>query len=300
MSPTTHLLSPPSSDTIPMNKHATIHHNTADVNAPSLYNDKNKLASELDVNRLLQRFASDLRCNDINVFRRAFVNRSYCTRRNENYVDGNTRCPANCLPLQEESNERLEFFGDSILATVVTEYLFRRYPKQNEGFLSNMRTKIVNGAKLAELSKHIGLDEYVIVSAQLEESGGRGNKNVLEDTLEAFIGAIFLDGEHKGYDEAREWIVGMMETLLDFSELVQTNTNYKDKLVKHCQYNLMYSPKFVEVDRREQHQSKNAKRTHTVVVKDNAGNTISSASNTCRKNAEMDAARQALAYYGVN
>lgn len=282
-----------------MKSNTSIHHNTAEVTTPLLYNEKNILANTNDIDQLLHRFANNIQCKDINVYRRAFVNRSYCTRRNENYVDGNKRCPTNCLPLQEESNERLEFFGDSVLATVVAKYLFDRYPKQNEGFLSNMRTKIVNGNKLAELSKHIGLDQYVILSAQLEESGGRANKNVLEDTLEAFIAAIFLDGGDQGFSHAQTWIIGMMESLLDFAELVQTNTNYKDKLVKYCQYNLMYSPKFVEVQQ-EEHKSKNTRRNYTVIVKDNAGNTISSASNTCRKHAEIEAAKQALVYYGVD
>ena len=101
------------------------------------------------------------------------------------------------MPLQENSNERLEFLGDSILNLTVARYVFDRYPDDNEGFLTNMRTKLVNGKMLAFLGEKIGLQNHVVISKQIESNRGRSNKNVLEDAFEALIGAIFLDNEDK-------------------------------------------------------------------------------------------------------
>ena len=143
------------------------------TDAPARYNPKNVMLQPEDLRDLLTRFGVDAPYTDINIYRRAFVNRSYCTKKNENYVNGNVRCPPGCLPLQEESNERLEYLGDAILNKTIAMYIFHRFPKDNEGFLTVMRTKLVNGVQLAKFAKDLGMDRFVIISAQLEESGGR-------------------------------------------------------------------------------------------------------------------------------
>lgn len=263
------------------------------------YNPANILFNDADLTKILNRFGVTDAHNDINVYRRAFVNRSYCTRKNENYVNGNVNCPAGCLPLQEESNERLEYFGDSILNHVIAKYLFDRYPQQNEGFLTIMRTKLVNGTKLAELSKDIGLQKFMIISSQIEENNGRENKNILEDTLEAFIGAIYIDFDDgddiKGSITSRKWIVGMIEEMVDFVDLIRGNINYKDKLVKYCQHAFQYVPQFEEVasgDRKKQNEQ------CKLMVKTNTGMVIAVATERTRKAAESAASRKALQYFG--
>lgn len=260
----------------------------------SPYNPKNVLLEENEMNSLLQRFGVTETLRDINIYRRAFVNKSYCTRRNENYVDGNVDCPSDCLPLQEESNERLEFFGDSILNTITAKYLFDRYPRQNEGFLTLMRTKLVNGTMLANLARKLSISRFMIISAQIESKNGRDSKKILEDTLEALIGAIYLDFGHeneaRGYVTARTWIVGMLETLVDFVELIMTNINYKDKLVKFCHRSFQFLPVFEEVS--------NKNNLIKVAVRDKNGTTIAIATEGTKKLAETTAARKALEYYG--
>ena len=155
----------------------------------SPYNSSNILIEENELNLIIK----DYKINNINTFRRAFVHKSYCTKKNENFINGNLNCPENCLPLQEDSNERLEFLGDSILNIITAKYLFERYPNVNEGFLTTMRTKLVNGTMLANLSKIIGLDKYILLSIQIENNNGRNNKNILEDTFEALIGELFVN-----------------------------------------------------------------------------------------------------------
>ena len=274
------------------------------------YNPKNVLISDKQLVAILSKFSVDKLPKDISIYRKAFLHRSYCTRKNDNFVSGNVQCPANCIPLQEESNERLEFLGDSIMNFVIADYLFERYPDVNEGFLTKMRTRLVNGNMMAHLSKKIGLGDYVIISQQIESSDGRNNKNILEDVFEAFVGAIYmdynsfkintggkipmLDGTGTGFQTVYKWIVSVIETFVDFSDLVKQKSNPKDKLVKQCQHNFQWMPKFYELDISE----KQNKKIHTVCVKNKNGDIIATAKASSRKLAEFEAASKALQYFG--
>lgn len=260
------------------------------------YNNKNVLIETTHLNTIL---FDEIKIHNINVYRRAFVHKSYCTRKNENFVNGNVNCPADCLPLQEESNERLEFLGDAILNLVVGRYLFDRYPQVNEGFLTTTRTKLVNGEMLAHLANLIGLNKYILVSQQIESNTGRKNKNILEDAFEALIGAIFVDNEEKdgtGFKKANDWIVKVLEENVDFTELMTKQINFKDKLVKFCQHTFQFIPKFYEIDISEN----NGKKTHTVYVKDTNDNIIGIGKGSNKKYAELDAAKKALLYYKID
>lgn len=258
------------------------------------YNPANVLVSEEDITNILQTYGVEASFRDINMYRKAFVHKSYCTRKNENFVNGNINCPLNCIPLQEESNERLEFFGDSILNMVIADYLFERYPDENEGFLTRMRTKLVNGKMLAFLSEKVGFSKFILISKQIDDGGGRTNFNILEDTFEAFIAALYLDMHHKGLECAKDWIVSVIESFIDFSELIKQNNNYKDMFLKHYQqcYNTM--PKFFEMN--VDNSNSNGK-LHTICIKDSAGNIISIGKGCNKKDAENNAARQALTQY---
>lgn len=260
------------------------------------YNKLNKLIEKDDIIKFLSIYEN---INNINIYRRAFVHKSYCTRKNENFINGNVNCPSDCLPLQEDSNERLEFLGDAILNLVVGRYLFERYPTLNEGFLTTTRTKLVNGEMLANLSRQLNLSEFILLSHQIESNKGRSNKNILEDTFEAFIGAIFIDFEEKdgsGFKHSNDWIVNVLEEYVDFTELMTQNTNYKDKLVKYCQHNYQFIPKFFEIDVKEVNGSK----IHTIYVKNNLGCVIGIGKGQNKKYAEVDASKKALKYYNVN
>jgi ribonuclease-3 len=192
-----------------------------------------------------------------------------------------------CLPLQEDSNERYEFLGDAILNVTIATYLFERYPSENEGFLTRMRTKLVNGKMLAHLSKIVGLEKFILMSKQIEDGDGRANTNILEDTFEAFIAAVFFD---LGLETAQEWIINVMETNLDFSDLVKMNNNMKDIILKYYQQNFGYTPKFYEVDVSTEGKVKVFK----VCLKDLNGVMISDGVGKTKKEAEHDAAKKAI------
>lgn len=266
------------------------------------YNEKNILISSDDVNEILKKFGINLKCINIDLYRKSLVNKSYVTRKNENIISGNEKCPNNCLPLQEESNERFEFLGDSVLSTTVANYLYKRYPEQNEGFLTKMRSKLVNGYMLSELCKHIGLDKWVIISKQIEESGGRENYKILEDIFEAFICAIFMDFNTLknseldpntiglGFQICEKWIINVIEDYVDFAELIKQNNNYKDKLIKYYQHTYLKTPKFFESNI----DIINGKKIFTIVIKDDNDQILGIGKSDSKKKAEQVASENVL------
>lgn len=123
-----------------------------------------------------------------------------------------------------QSNERLEFLGDAILGAVVAEYLFKLFPKKDEGFLTQMRSRIVNGQNLFMLSKKFGFD--VLLNSRLTKKE-KVSSSAYGDVFEAFIGAVFLD---KGFDVSKKFILNrIIKSHLDINDLLQNDTDYKSQ-----------------------------------------------------------------------
>ena len=272
------------------------------------YNDKNILIGESDINKLLKTYGIKIKCLNVDIYRKALVHKSYTTRKNENFVTGNLNCPKNCLPLQEESNERFEYLGDSVLSTSVANYLYKRFPNENEGFLTKMRSKLVNGQMLAHLCDKVGLDKWIIISKQIENNGGRKNYKIMEDIFEAFICAIFLDFNNKkikiknfelisglGFQIAENWIINVIEDKVDLVELIKQNKNYKDKLIKYFQHTYMKLPIFYESNI----ENINNKKIFTIVVK-NDNQILGTGIGETKKLAEQLASEKALQYLNIN
>ncbi|PNH12524.1 putative ribonuclease 3 [Tetrabaena socialis] len=254
------------------------------------FNPCNRLITPSEIHALLSKYGVADEPLDCAEYFKSMVHRSYCTRKNENFISGNLQCPANCLPLQEESNERLELLGDAVLNLVVAEYLFERFPTENEGFLTRMRSKIVNGHMLSELSLMVGLDKYVIISKQIEENDGRRNRKIMEDCFESFLGAMYLS---IAFAKTRTWFVTFLEANVDVTELVLTQNNYKDMLAKYMQHNYHSAPKFSDDVGRSTSKFK-------VIVKNAKDVVVGSGTGPTRKMAEEDASKAALRYYGVS
>jgi ribonuclease-3 len=251
-----------------------------------------------DLKKLLGAFDINDAPNDISIYRLALVHRSYCTRKNENFIEGNANKPKGCVGLQECSNERLEFLGDSVLGMVVASYLYERYPDHDEGFLTTMRARIVNGIMLAKLSKKIGIGPIVLISKQIEEANGRESPKILEDTLEALIGAIYLDFKSRGVAVARKFIVNMIESNIDFAELVSKNRNYKDVFLKYFMQQYNYAPKFSDMPV-STHAYGSGDKSCGVCIKTKDGGIIAVGRGVNKKAAESDASYNALRYYNV-
>lgn len=129
------------------------------------------------------------------------------------------------------NNERLEFLGDAVLESIVSDYLFIEFPDANEGFLTQLRSKIVSRQTLNELCVRLGLSEHIVSQA----GGCIVQKHLNGDALEAIIGAIYLD---KGYNFTNRLIInGILARHLDLEELIFTETDFKSRLIEWCQKN---------------------------------------------------------------
>jgi len=299
-----------------MKRIENIHNKTMEIDIENQpYNNKNILLQRKDLDNLLNSNGlSGLEIKNINLYRVAFVHKSYCTMKNADFDKSNANCPAGCLPLQDMSYERLEFLGDSLLGMIVTNYLYLRFPDQNEGFLSKIRTKIVNGRMLGYLSEKIGLPKFAIISKQVEESGGRNNYKIMEDIFEAFLGALYLDFQTDadevslpsnirvtpisgaGYYVVESWIIYIIENYIDFCELIRIKNNYKDMLVSHMLHYLQDVPQFKELNI----SIKDNVRVFTYCIKDKNGSIIATSTGSTKKEAENNASKSALLYYNVN
>jgi len=127
------------------------------------------------------------------------------------------------------NNERLEFLGDAILDAVVAEYLYTKFPDKKEGFLTQTRSKIVNGDFLGQLALQLGLDRFIVSHAYNYNS----NKHILGDAFEALIGAIYLD---HGYKSVKKFVFKqLLKKHINMTEVLNTETNYKSKLIEWAQ-----------------------------------------------------------------
>lgn len=118
----------------------------------------------------------------------AFIHRSYLNEKPKFYL---------------YHNERLEFLGDAVLELVVTEYLFESYPKKQEGIMTNWRAALVNSKMLSKIAKRIGFNDFLLLSQGEEKETGKARQFILANTLEAFIGALYLD---QGYQPCNSFI----------------------------------------------------------------------------------------------
>ena len=149
---------------------------------------------------------------DITLYRRAFTHKSALKR-----YSGLTG-----------SYETLEFMGDSVLGFIITKHLFDLHEKEQEGFLTKARTKMVRGKTLCEISKVLGLEKLILMDEKGERNGWNMNENIMEDVFEAFVGAVYLD---LGMVHAKRFV-------LDSFTKVQTSLvddNWKDQLMRWCQ-----------------------------------------------------------------
>jgi len=154
--------------------------------------------------------------NDLNLLRQALTHRSFV---NENLESGLNH------------NERLEFLGDAVLALTLSDLLLKKYPELPEGSLSRIRAGQVNERKLSNLALHLGLGTYLLMGKGEEMTGGREKPSILANTLEALLGAIYLDG---GYIAASNFVDRLFESELK-EDYDLTSRDFKTLLQEFCQ-----------------------------------------------------------------
>lgn len=132
----------------------------------------------------------------------------------------------------QENNERLEFLGDAILGAIVAEYLFKKYPYQPEGYMTELRSRIVRRETLNNVALRMGLNKMVQYN---QNDRGLGRSHIFGNALEALIGAVYLD---QGFVKTRKFIVKqVIKSYIDLDVLESTDTNYKNQLLSWAQKN---------------------------------------------------------------
>ncbi|TZF82243.1 ribonuclease III [Pedobacter sp. BS3] len=184
----------------------------------------------------------------------------------------------------KSSNERLEFLGDAVLGSVVAEVLFKRYPYKDEGFLTEMRSKIVSRLNLNQLAKKMGFGELIeFDNRTINYPNKQGS--LLGDAFEALIGAVYLD---KGYNFTRDFIITrIIKPHVDIHKLELTETNFKSKLIEWCQRH----GKDISFDLTPNEEGESAKLFTVQASID--GEPVSTGRDYSKKNAEKLAAEKA-------
>ena len=187
----------------------------------STFNEVNKYITREDINKITG-------FNPINVlyYQKAFIHKSvlrFLTDENLN-----------------SSYERYEFLGDSVLNLIIANFIFLKYPDKEEGYLTRIRTKLVNGKTLAYLAKQINLNQFLIISKNVENINGRNNDRILEDVFEAFLCSINTD---LGYKYAENFVLRLINKYIDFN-LLEEDNNFKDILLRKCQQTMQINPEY--------------------------------------------------------
>lgn len=255
------------------------------------YNSRNRLFTKQDIQAIL--VGTNYKITNHQIFQTAMVHSSYVKR--EEYISPTgepvqlaDRTP-DCLELFDESYERLEHLGDSVLGAVVSSYLFKRFPSENEGFITNLKKEIVCNEMLGTLSQKIGLDKYYVISKHNEDvCNGRTNIKKLGDILEAFIGALWLDSNYS-FAVVYSFVVRLVEKYINIPKILMNNTNYKEQLQKVYQALFHKTPTYKVIS--------SSTNSYTMSVLDKDGIDIGIGTASTKKQAEQLAAKEALLRY---
>ena len=232
------------------------------------YNPLNVKVKDSDIKTILKTYGLPPLIHNIELYKRAFIHRSYTKRPHlENIKQKITIMPKpdDCMPLHTKSNERLEFLGDGVLELATKYYLYRRFPKENEGFMTEKKIALVKNEAIGKLALEMGLHKWYIISKHAEEKKIRHNLKKLGCLFESFIGALFLDmnkitvkDEEKwfsnvfvtgpGFQMVQKFIENIFEKHINWIELIQQDNNYKNLLQVSLQKEFKITPEYVELN----------------------------------------------------
>lgn len=190
------------------------------------------------------------------------------------------------LPKGEyNSNERLEFLGDSVLGLIITDYLFHKYPGSPEGDLTKIRSWLVNKHSLSFVARRLELDKLILVSFSTAKTLERSGETILSDALEAIIAAIYLD---LGLDEAKKFVLNKLLPLLEEANVLR-DTNYKSTLMEKVQARGKMAPTYEVLE--ESGPAHDKTFTVGVYVENKL---LATGKGKSKKEAEQEAAKNAL------
>ena len=282
-----------------------------------VYNENNFYITKEIIQSILQKGNINKEISNFEIWQKAFIHKSYCKnndfKKNEKFfgcldsVNIELEENKNILPLQNDSNEVLEWLGDGIIQSVIAIYLFKRFGTQREGFLTKIRSKLVKTESLSKLALYLNFDKYLIISKHIEIiCNGRKNARILEDSFEAFIGAMMSDfgskDESEGFDLCNTFIINIMQQKIDITELIMNDDNFKDQLMRF--YQKKFNGKFPKYEQKTIIVSVNengiANKKFHMFVRDNDNNIIGEGIARSKKEAEQKAAKNALMHFGIS
>ena len=288
------------------------------------WNSKNKLLTEDDVYTILKtggfkNVREHIVINNLKYYQTAFIHPSYVKKHifDDNKSITLTTKPEGILDLFEENNnyENQEFLGDRVLDMSAAFYICRKYSDRDQGFKTVLKTKLVRKNSLAKFAKFLNFNQYLIISKQIEDKtrDGRLNDRILEDVMEAFICAVFLDQNETefyskivfnlggqrligpGWQIANAFIENLLEKVIDFEDLLLREENYKEQLLQYYQREFKITPEYISISING--PSHNRIFTEGVISKD--GTIISRGIGKKKQDAQQSASKKALEYFGV-
>ena len=232
------------------------------------YNVQNIEIDISDVENILSTYGVPSKVHNINLYKRAFVHKSYVKRPyllNEAENITIEERPDNCLPLKTKSNERLEFLGDGVLECITKYYLYRRFPKENEGFMTENKIKLVKNESIGALAQEMGLHKWLLISRHAEEKGTRISHKKLGCLFEAFLGALFLDFNKiqihdddkwfdnvfvtgPGFQMAQIFVENIFEKHVDWDAIIRSQDNFKNLFQVVIQKDFKTTPDYIEIN----------------------------------------------------
>ena len=236
------------------------------------YNPENIEVTEQDVISILRKYGLPPKVFNLKLYQRAFVHKSYTKKPELENAKMNITImpqPADCLPLKTKSNERLEFLGDGVLEFITKYYLYRRFPKENEGFMTEKKIALVKNESIGKIAFEMQLHKYLLISKHSEEKNVRNNFKKLGCLFESFLGALFLDynktpiNDEEGWFKeffvcgpgtqmAQKFVENVFEEHVDWISLVKNDDNYKNILQVLIQKEFKNTPEYININFNEE------------------------------------------------
>ena len=231
------------------------------------FNEKNKEIILSEVQSILSTYGISAKVDNLELYKRAFVHRSYTKRPALENAEAKITIapqPKNCLSLKTKSNERLEFIGDGVLELITKYYLYRRFPKADEGFMTEKKIALVKNEHIGRVAYEMGLHKWLLLSQHAEEKQTRTNLKKLGCLFESFLGALFLDfnkisvkDEHgwfqnvfvtgPGFQMSQIFVESIFEKHVDWIKLIETDDNFKNILQVKIQKEFKITPDYLEI-----------------------------------------------------
>ncbi len=232
------------------------------------YNELNVLITNDEIHSILNKYGLNVPIFNYELYKRAFIHRSYTKRPQlENELNNIVIAPKpeDAMDLFTKSNERLEFVGDGVLECITKYYLYRRFPKENEGFMTEKKIALVKNESIGKMALEMGLHKWFILSKNAELKQIRTNVKKLGCLFEAFIGAMFLDFNRikihdddkwfdnlfvcgPGFQMVQIFVESVFEKHVDWMNLIQNDDNFKNILQVKIQKEFKVTPHYMDVE----------------------------------------------------